>query len=185
MDVIRGVCEAWLAVDSGAAAQVLAAAPATGKGRKLQGRKLPEGDIVMVLWDTEIRQALQLAQSSEATGIQVAEKILELLYKDFPTCVVKVMFLDAVHDFMRKSSTSTTTTTSSSTNIDTLTEDFIAVIAAGKDTSENRHKARPKALVSIIAAAIGTGLVGLRPVFATGAEPVPTHQGPARSLTPI
>jgi hypothetical protein len=179
---VMTVVQAMLAYHSGTPAQVLAAAPAMGKDRKLQGMKMSEGDTMLVLLDNEIGQALQLAQSSELTGIQVAEKILELLYKDFPTCVVKVMFLDAVHDFMRKSSTSTTTTTSSSTDIDTLTEDFIAAIAAGKGTSENQHKARLKALVSIIAAAIGAGLVGLLPVLPTGSVLVRTHQGPSEVL---
>jgi hypothetical protein len=153
-----------------------------GKDRKLQGMKMHEGDIMMVLLDNEIRQALQLAQSSEATGIQVAERILELLYKDFPTSLVKVKFLDAVHDFMRNSSTSTTTTTSSSPTIDTLTEDLIAVIAAGKETTGHQHKTKLKALVSIIAAAIGVGLVGLLPNLSTGALLIRTHQGPSEFL---
>jgi hypothetical protein len=178
------VVEAVLAYHSGTPAQVLAAAPAMGKDRKLQGMKMHEGDIMMVRLDNEIRQALQLAQSSEATGIHVAERILELLYKDLPTAVVKVKFLDALHDFMRNSSTSTTTTTSSSPTIDTLTEDLIAVIAAGKETTDHqhKHKAKLKALVSIIAAAIGAGLVGLLPNLPTGALLIRTQQGPSDFL---
>ena len=179
---IMNVVDAVLAFHSGTPAQVLAAPPATGRDRKLQGMKMPEGDIVMVLLDNEIGQALQLAQSSEATGIQVAEQILELLYKDFPAAVVKVKFLDALHDFMRNYTTSTTTTTSSSPNIDSLTEDFIAVIAAGKETTDHKHKAKLKALVSVIAAAIGAGLVGLLPDLPTGALLIRTHQGPSDFL---
>ena len=94
---IMSVVEAVHAYPSGTPTQVLAAAPSMGKDRKLQGMKIPEGDIVLILMNDEIRQALRLAENSDATGIQDSEGILEILYKDFPTVVIKVKFIDALH----------------------------------------------------------------------------------------
>jgi hypothetical protein len=164
------VVEAVHMFHSGTPAQIFAAAPSMGKDRKLQGMKIPEGDIAKVIMDPDIRQALRLADNSEDP-----ERILELLYKDFPTSVVKVHFLDALHDCMRNSSTSTTTTTSSSPIDDKLTEDLIAVIAAGKETTGHQHRAKFKALVTTIAAAIGAGLVGFLPRLPSGAMLVRPH----------
>jgi hypothetical protein len=85
-----GHCKDGLVVDavhayhSGTPTQVLVVALSMGKDRKLQGMKIPLGDIVMVLMDPEIRQALKLAENSDVTGILDSERILELLYKDFP-----------------------------------------------------------------------------------------------------